>query len=70
MSMGHCKQCHYFMHCSNSMPYTHLYGVWNTVSEKREWMRGHAMDCFKSPQQYQRDIECAEKSRKKVMGNA
>ena len=42
----------------------HLYGVWETIPEKRAWMIGHMMDCFKSPEQYKRDIECAEKSRK------
>lgn len=61
---GNCNQCYYFNKCVVSMPEVHLYGVWKTIPEKRAWMIGHMMDCFKSHKQHKRDMECAEKSRK------
>ncbi len=60
-----CKQCYFYPQCSNenNFPEEHPCGVWETIRDKRDWMKGHMMDCFKSPQQYKRDIETAEKSK-------
>ena len=60
MARGHCKQCYYYNNCVSSMPQSHPLGIWNTIQERREWMQRHMMDCFKSPEQYKRDIESAK----------
>ena len=44
------------------MPQKHEFGIWNTIADKREFMRGHMMDCFKSAEQFKKDLETAEKS--------
>lgn len=44
------------MFCSNQV----FSIIWNTIEEKREWMQKIMMDCFKSPEQYKRDIESAK----------
>ena len=60
MSRGHCKQCYYYNACKALMPQKHLFGQWNSLEDKREWMKKMMMDCFKSPEQYKRDIESAK----------
>ena len=60
MARGYCKQCYYYSSCKLAMPEKHLFGIWNTIEEKREWMQKIMMDCFKSPEQYKRDIESAK----------
>lgn len=43
------------------MPYTYIYGVWQTTAEKRRWMRKNCGDCFISDTMWRRvqgeDIE-------------
>lgn len=59
-----CKQCYHFQECINlKYPIELDFGgvVWNTIQEKREWSIRMG-DCFKSPEQYMRDIESAKKS--------
>lgn len=43
-----CKECGKYKECSAVMPYAYIDGVWNTVNEKRKWMRNNCADCFVS----------------------
>lgn len=63
MAAGHCKQCYFYEECKGYMPQEHPLGIWQTIEEKRRWMRSHGMDCFKSEKQYRLDIESAKKSK-------
>lgn len=62
MSTGQCKQCYFYSQCKINMPQKHPLGVWESIEEKRMWMIGHMMDCFKSEKQHRLDIESAKKS--------
>lgn len=62
MSRGNCKQCYYYDECLRGMPENHPCGTWNSIEDKRNWMIGHMMDCFKSIEQHRRDLKSAKKS--------
>ena len=59
-----CKQCKHYDYCSDASiyPFSHELGVWESMQERRDWMEGRMMGCFKSPEQYKRDAETAAKS--------
>lgn len=67
MNRGNCKQCYFYKECLRGMPESHTYGVWETIDDKRSWMKGHMMDCFKSVEEYRRDIESAKKLKYKSL---
>lgn len=65
--MGQCKQCHYYERCLNlTYPYyDDIDDVTVNNIEERRKVDSTRVDCFKSPQQYNRDIETAKKSQAK-----